>query len=150
MNGQVALRDTTHADVEAFFAHEQDPEAARRANFTSRDRADFFHHWEHRILNDDTVDCQTVTVDGETAGNLVAWWQDGRRTVGYWLGREFWGRGIGTSALRQFLEREQIRPLYADADVGNAASIRLLLRCGFEHVETLKNGDVEYVLLKLP
>jgi RimJ/RimL family protein N-acetyltransferase len=145
----VTLRDTTPADVKVFFAHEPDPEAARRANFTSRDRAGFVHHWTHRILGDDAVDSQTVTVDGETAGNVVAWWQDGRRTVGFWLGREFWGRGVGTEALRQFLEREWFRPLYADADAGNEVSIRLLRRCGFKHVETVKTEDVEYVLLRL-
>src|SRR4051812_23432521 len=39
-----------------------------------------------------------VTVDGRPAGNIVAWWQDGQRYVGYWFGREFWGRGVGTRA----------------------------------------------------
>jgi RimJ/RimL family protein N-acetyltransferase len=90
-----------------------------------------------------------VTVDGKTAGNVVAWWQDGRRSVGYWFGREFWGRGAGTRALTQFLELEQTRPLYADTDVGNTASIRLLERCGFRRVETIKTPEVEYVLLRL-
>ncbi|GGQ56097.1 GNAT family N-acetyltransferase [Couchioplanes azureus] len=149
MDLEVALREPALADVDVFFAQEQDPEAARRANFTPRSRAEFVHHWTQRILGDDTVDSRTVTVDGETAGNVVAWWQDGRRTIGYWLGREFWGRGIGTEALRQFLERERFRPLYADTDVSNTVSLRLLRRCGFEHVETVKTGNVEYVVLKL-
>ena len=66
----------------------------------------------------------------------MAWWQEGRRFVGYWLARPFWGRGIGTAALRLFLTEEQVRPLYADTDVGNTASARLLERCGFRRVET--------------
>src|SRR5690606_6031828 len=32
---------------------------------------------------------QTVTVDGEVAGNIVAWWQDDRRFVGYWFGHRW-------------------------------------------------------------
>jgi hypothetical protein len=35
--------------------------------------------------------------------NIVAWWQDDRRFVGYWFGQRFWGR-VGTAALRQFLQ----------------------------------------------
>ncbi|WP_308250938.1 GNAT family N-acetyltransferase [Nonomuraea rhizosphaerae] len=49
-----------------------------------------------------------------------------RRFLGYWLGRAFWGRGVGTRALGLFLELEKTRPLYADPFEGNTASVRLL------------------------
>ena len=143
------LREVEEADVEVFFAQEQDPEAARRANFTPRDHQSFADHWARKILGDPSVRAQTVTLDGATAGNLVAWWQHERRYVGYWLGREFWGRGVGTLALSLFLEQEKVRPLWADTDIGNVASQRLLRRCGFSEMETVRNADVEYVLLVL-
>src|SRR3954452_18595661 len=149
MGTTVRLRDTELADLDVFFEQQRDPEAVRRANFPARDRDAFFDHWTRRIFGDDTVDVQTVMVDDEPAGNLVAWWQGGRRYVGYWLGREFWGRGVGTQALTQFVEREKTRPLYADTDVHNTASIRLLERCGFHYVETVREADVAYVPLKL-
>jgi hypothetical protein len=38
MSDDVRLRDVDHADLEVFFEQEQDPEAARRANFAPRDR----------------------------------------------------------------------------------------------------------------
>jgi RimJ/RimL family protein N-acetyltransferase len=79
----------------------------------------------------------------------MAWWRDDRRFTGYWLGQRFWGRGIGTTALRQFLQREQIRPLYADPFTGNTASVRLLERCGFRRVGTDHEDDLEFAVLML-
>ncbi len=145
----VRLRDVDDADLEVFFEQQREEEAVRRAQFPSRDREHFLMHWRTQVLGNSTGHTQTVTVDGEVAGNIVAWWQEGRRFVGYWLGQRFWGRGVGTAALSQFLQREQIRPLYADPFVGNTASVRLLERCGFRRVGVDHDGDLEFVVLRL-
>ena len=42
-----------------------------------------------------------------------------------------WGRGIATRALREFLQLEATRPLYAHAASDKAASIRVSTKCGF-------------------
>ena len=34
-------------------------------------------------------------------GNIGCWEQEGRRPVGYWIGREFWGKGLATRALQE-------------------------------------------------
>jgi len=145
----VSLRDVARADVDIFFEQECDPEALRRANFPARDRPAFVDHWERNILAAQTVRAQTVLAGTAVAGNVVAWWQEGRREVGYWLGREYWGRGIGTRALTLFLQQEAGRPLTATVDVNNAASIRLLTRCGFRTVEKISEDEREYFLLAL-
>src|SRR5690242_19691970 len=97
----VRLRDVHESDLELFHAYEQDAEAVRRSRFPPREREAFMTHWATKILGDPTVFVQTVTVDGATAGALMARWEekDGRRFLGYWLGRRCWGRGIGTRAL---------------------------------------------------
>ncbi|MFE2516984.1 GNAT family N-acetyltransferase [Streptomyces mirabilis] len=146
----VRLRDVVEADLDLFLAYEHDPEAARRSRFTPRPRDAFMSHWRTRILGDDTVLVQTVTVNGVPAGNLVAWWEGERRFIGYWFGRPYWGRGIGTKALTRFLELERNRPLYADPFTGNTASIRLLERHGFQHQGTVHHGDDDHTLLVLP
>jgi RimJ/RimL family protein N-acetyltransferase len=51
--------------------------------------------------------------------------------VSYWLGKEYWGKGIATEALGLFLGIIEERPLYARAAKDNAASIRVLEKCGF-------------------
>lgn len=106
-------------------------------------------HWVTKILGDPTVFVQAVTVDGETAGSVVAWWHEDKRFIGYWFGRRFWGRGIGTKALELFLRREKIRPLYADPFSGNRGSVRLLEKFGFERTGTIWHGDDEHLLLVL-
>lgn len=68
------------------------------------------------------------------AGSAVSFLRDGRREVGYWLGREFWGKGIATRGLAVFLERVEERPLYAYAAKHNIASIRVLEKCGFRQI----------------
>ena len=103
------------------------------AAFTARDRDAFMDHWQ-RILEDDSVLAQTVMLDDRVAGNVVSWERDGRRQLGYWIGQEYWGNGIATQAVNQFLTIEQQRPLYAKVVSSNAASIRVLQKCQFKPV----------------
>jgi RimJ/RimL family protein N-acetyltransferase len=145
----VRLREVEEPDLEVFFEQQLDPEAARLANFPSRDRERFMTHWTTKVLGDPTALVRTVTVDGEVAGSIMAWWERDRRFVGYWFGRPFWGRGVGTRALRLFLRQEQTRPVYADPYSGNTASVRLLERCGFERSGTVRYGQAEHLLLVL-
>jgi RimJ/RimL family protein N-acetyltransferase len=149
MGDDVRLRDVEEPDLEVLFEQQLDPEAARVANFPSRDRERFMTHWTTKVLGDLTVHVQTVTVDDEVAGSIVAWWDQDRRFVGYWFGRPFWGRGIGTRSLQLFLQREPIRPLYADPYSGNIASVRLLEKCGFERSGPVWYGQAEHILLVL-
>jgi RimJ/RimL family protein N-acetyltransferase len=146
-DGYVRLRDVVEGDLEAFLAYEHEPEAVRRSRFTPRPRDAFMRHWKEKVLGDESCLVQTVLVDGEVAGNYVAWWEDDRRFIGYWLGRPYWGRGIGSEALALFLQREKNRPLYADPSADNTASVRLLEKHGFRRTGTVRHGENEHVML---
>ena len=74
---------------------------------------------------------RVVEIDGRVVGHIASFDLEGRREVTYWIGREDWGRGIATCALQEFLLLEATRPLYAGAASDNAASIRVLTKCGF-------------------
>lgn len=145
----VRLRDVRDADLEAFLTYEHDPDALRRSRFTPRPREAFLKHWRTRVLGDETCLVQTVTVGDDVAGSVVSWWDGDRRFLGYWLGRPYWGRGIGTKALALFLALEGTRPLYADPFHENTASVRLLERHGFQRAGTIHHDDDEHVLLVL-
>ncbi|MER6582926.1 GNAT family protein [Nonomuraea sp. NPDC001023] len=149
MSDDVRLRPVLEADLEVFLEQEHDEEAVRRSRFVPRERAAFMTHWATRVLGDPTVLVRTVTVGGEVAGNVVSWWEGERRFVGYWLGRPFWGRGVGTAALGLFLAEEKTRPLYADPFAGNTGSVRLLERHGFRRAGTVRHGQDEHLLLVL-
>jgi len=100
------------------------------ALFPARDREAFCAHWQ-RILGDETVTKKTIVHEGEVAGNVLCWPQDGRRLVGYWLGREFWGKGLATRALGELVDLVTARPLHAWVAKSNVGSVRVLEKCGF-------------------
>jgi RimJ/RimL family protein N-acetyltransferase len=141
------LREVVDSDVDAFFEHQREPEANRMAAFPARDREAFDAHWR-RLLADDSLTKKTIVYEGEVAGNVGCWEQEGRRLVGYWIGREFWGKGLATRALQELTGEVTQRPLHAWVATSNVASIRVLEKCGFVRVGSQKN-DVEELLFKL-
>lgn len=130
MTDEISLREVTQSDLPILFEHQMDVEAARMAAFPSRDRDAFMAHWA-KIMADPSVLIKIVVYRGQVAGNMVSFEIDGEREAGYWLGREFWGRGIATRALAEFLGLIQTRPLYARVAKHNIASRRVLEKCGF-------------------
>jgi RimJ/RimL family protein N-acetyltransferase len=82
------------------------------------------------------------------AGNITSFELEGRRVVGYLYGPEWWGRGIATAALARFLAFETTRPLSGFVAASNAASARVLEKCGFERVleQTGPHGVPEILL----
>jgi RimJ/RimL family protein N-acetyltransferase len=124
------LREVMESDLPVFFEHQSDPEAVRMADVPSREHEPFMAHWQ-RILADDALTAKTIVFDGQIAGNVVSWEQDGRRLVGYWIGKEFWGKGLATKALAELVEELGTRPLHAYVAKTNLGSIRVLEKTGF-------------------
>ena len=148
------LRDVAEADLDVFYEQQRDPEAAAMAVFPARDRDAFDAHWR-RVLADDSLVTQTIVDEGAVAGNVGCWEQDGRRLVGYWVGREFWGRGLATAALAELVAEIPERPLHAWVATTNVGSIRVLQKCGFVEAERRAEHDeyagavVEEILYRL-
>jgi RimJ/RimL family protein N-acetyltransferase len=126
----VHLRPVEDRDLEVFFDHQADPEATAMAAFPARGRDRFMAHWA-KIRADDATLQRTIVADGTVAGNIVSWEQDGRRVLGYWVGREHWGRDVATAALAQFVGEVATRPLHAQVATHNLGSIRVLEKAGF-------------------
>lgn len=127
---EVSLREVRVSDLPMLFEHQLDAEATRMAAFPSRNRDAFIAHWT-KIMADPACATRAILFGDSVAGNIGAWTDGADRLVGYWIGREFWGRGIASAALAQFLHYESTRPLTAHVVKHNAASIRVLLKAGF-------------------
>lgn len=54
--------------------------------------------------------------------------------MGYWFGRERWGRGVATQTLALVVDELPIRPLHAHVLVHNVGSIRVLEKSGFGEI----------------
>ena len=127
------LRDVAETDLGVFYEQQLDAEATAMAVFPARDREAFDAHW--RLLADDSLVKRTIVDAGAVAGNIGCWEQDGRLLVGYWVGREFWGRGLATAALSELVGEIPERPFHAWVVSSNVGSIRVLEKCGFVEVE---------------
>ena len=126
----VSLRPVEDDDLPVFLAHQEDPVAAAMAAFPTRGPVEFYAHWA-TIRADPTNVTRTIVADGAVAGDMLCWLEKGQREVGYWVGREWWGRGVATAALRLLLEEIRDRPITAHVALDNIASRRVLEHCGF-------------------
>lgn len=134
LNKSIKLREVTPADLPIFFEQQLDPEANYMAAFTAKDptnRQAFDAHW-YKVLADKTITIRTILYNNKVAGSVLCHSWDGEPELSYWLGREYWGKGIATHALAFFLELLLVRPLTARVARDNIASIRVLEKNGFE------------------
>jgi RimJ/RimL family protein N-acetyltransferase len=143
----VTLREATDADNEPLFAFQAEPEGSAMAVFPSRDREAFEAH-QAKIAADPTTLFRVIEADGVVVGWIGSWDADEDRAVGYWLGRDHWGRGYATEALRAFLEVDPSRPMTAYVAVQNVASRRVLEKAGFVVVERRVSEDIEEDVLR--
>lgn len=64
--------------------------------------------------------------------------------IGYWLAKEYWGKGIMASAIVQMsnhvFSNTDIVRIFASVFSGNEASKQLLLKCGFKQEAILENA----------
>ena len=153
MPNDVQLRDVITSDLPIFFEQQLNPEATQMAAFPSRDKDTFMFHW-NKIIIDDSILLKTILFQGDVAGNIVCFEQLGEREVGYWLGKEYWGKGVATQALIALLAMIKTRPLYAHVAKHNIGSRRVLEKCGFvvsgedKFFSPILGEDVEeYVLM---
>jgi RimJ/RimL family protein N-acetyltransferase len=156
MTNDVQLRDVITSDLPIFFEQQSDREASEMAAFSSRDKNAFMAHWT-KIMADASILIKTILFNGSVAGNIVCFDQLGEREVGYWLGKEYWGKGIATRALVELLKDVDTRPLYAHVAKHNIASRRVLEKCGFTvsgedsfFSQALGRNIEEYILVLNP
>ena len=154
---ECTLREVRDEDLAVLFEQWADPVATRMAAFTAPDHMDrdaFERRWS-RLRADETVINRAIVVDGEVAGTIGSWGGPGEREVTYWIGRSHWGKGIATCALDAFLTVDPSRPLHARVASDNAASRRVLEKCGFRVTATersfaeARSGEIEELVLRL-
>ncbi len=131
MSNKVRLRNVEPDDLPIFYEQQLDADATRMAAFPSRDRETFDSHWATNILGNPAAVTQTIILNDKVAGNIGSWPHEGVRLVGYWIGKENWGKGVATQALAAFLHIVTERPLHAHVVRHNVGSIRVLEKCGF-------------------
>ncbi len=144
---ELALRETIDADLGTLFEFQADPEASAMAAFPSRDLPAFLEH-QAKIKADPSAITRTIVAGGGVVGSIGSWEVEGERDVGFWIGRDHWGNGYATAALRALLDIDLHRPLHAHVADHNVGSRRVLEKCGFVFDHSAQEEDVlEHVLV---
>ena len=106
------------------------------------------HEFLQRTINEQSATKFCIEIEGAAVGGIgVHSGQDVHRhtaTVGYWLGEEFWGRGIMTEAVTVVtdfcFENFPLRRISAEVFTNNPASARVLEKARFTFEGCLKNN----------
>ena len=151
------LTKTEENDLNAFFQFQLDKEANYLAAFTAKDPNDKAAYIEKysKFLTDPLITSRTIKVNGEIIGTISKYVMENEAGITYWLGRKFWGQGIATAALKDFLKIEKTRPIYGRVAFDNYGSQKVLEKCGFIKIGTDKGfanarqAEIEEYIYKL-
>ena len=126
--------------------------------YTQDDAKDFIRAMQS--ADKDATFAFAITVQDKAIGSIGVFRQGNihRRTaeMGYYVAESHWGRGICSSAVKQVclhvFDATDILRIYAEPFADNAASCRVLEKCGFTlegrlRKNAVKNGVVRDMLL---
>jgi len=130
---EIKLRPTKVADLDILYQFQIDDEACHLAAFTSKESADKDAYLAKytRLLNDPTVNNQTIFADTVIAGSIAKFVMEDDAEITYWIDKAFWGKGVATTALKDFLKIETTRPIFGRVAFDNTGSQKVLEKCGF-------------------
>ena len=157
-SGRIALRRWRESDVYALFALASEPVVGEMAKFpVHADRAESL-----RVIHE--IFCRpefyaVTSSDGDTVLGSISLhpavkgsdvYEAEEITIGYWMGRPYWGKGFMTEAVKTLCERcrdtgmFRCRRIIGYTSRDNTGSQRVMEKAGFRHSET--TGDtVRYV-----
>jgi [ribosomal protein S5]-alanine N-acetyltransferase len=132
----IKLRPTQIADLETLFEFQLDKEGGYLAAFMPKDPTDksAYINKHTKLLDDPTVNNQTIILDNVIVGSIAKFEMEGDSEITYWIDRKYWGQGIASNALKEFLLLETKRPLFARVAFDNYRSQKVVTKCGFIHV----------------
>lgn len=134
----IHIQPTRESDLLPLFVQQSDPEANVMAAFTVADPYDekaFVLKWTS-VLHNPEIIMKSIFWADTLVGSVLVYRMDGEPQLSYWIGKQWWGKGIATQAVRQLLEAFTERPLFASAAEDNAGSRAVLVKCGFQSLRT--------------
>ena len=128
--------------MEALARHANNPHVAQhlRDHFPQPYRRQDAVEWIRHVRERTPETVLAIATKDELIGNIGLYIQDDvyrcSAELGYWLAEEYWGRGIGTGAVRAICEiafsRSDLIRIYACVFEPNVGSCRVLEKAGFQ------------------
>ncbi|HEY1038125.1 MAG TPA: GNAT family N-acetyltransferase [Bacteroidia bacterium] len=154
---ELILQRSTIEDLKIFFEFQLDTEANYLAAFTSKDPSDreAYLNKYSKFLADPTINMRTILVDNIIVGSIAKFEIEGNAEITYWIDKKFWGKGIATTALKNFLAIETTRPISGRVAFDNFGSQKVLEKCGFVRIgkdtgfANARQAEIEEFIYKL-
>ena len=145
----ISLRDYLESDIDRLV------ELANNEN-VSRYLADIFpfpytrddaEWWISEGNSKNSAATKVIELDNEFVGAIgltpLQGWKSHVAEIGYWVGENYWGRGIATAAIKMISENcyqdSSVSKIFAPVLGPNGASMRALAKAGYELEGILKN-----------
>ncbi|CAK9318651.1 unnamed protein product [Citrullus colocynthis] len=147
----ITLRPLHLTDIDDFMSWAADEKAARFCSWEPyQDKSEAIEFINNQVLSHPWY--RAICVDDRPVGAISVMPNTAARDrcrgeLGYVLGSKFWGKGIGTAAVklvaeRIFVEWPELERLEALVDVENLASQRVLEKTGFQREGVLRKYGV--------
>lgn len=154
---KISLRETLTTDLNLFFQFQLDKGAQYLAAFMPENSADrdAYLAKHTKFLTDPAKTTRTILVDNEIAGSIAKFEINGEAEVTYWIDKRFWGQGVASAALKDFLNMVTERPIFGRVAFDNYGSQRVLEKCGFVKVgrdkgfANARQAEIEELIFKL-
>jgi ribosomal-protein-alanine N-acetyltransferase len=153
----IKLRPTQISDLDTLFQFQLDKKGGYLAAFMPKnpaDKAAYIIKYT-KLLGDPTVNNQTIVIDNIIVGSIAKFTIEGDTEITYWIDRNFWGQGVATKALKDFLVNETSRPIFGRVAFDNFGSQKVLKKCGFVKIGSDKGfanarqAEIEELIYKL-
>ena len=135
------FRSHQKEDEEDFVKMQTDPEVRRYVGGEAWTREKAVHRFRNKFLNKPARAYGLWATVLKTEGRYIGYCGLHRRpdgsgvSLGYYLARPYWGRGLATEASIAFMNvafsQLNLAQLFADVEKGNAASEHILQKLGF-------------------
>jgi ribosomal-protein-alanine N-acetyltransferase len=151
--GDLCVRSWCKADLAALLRHANNPKVANNLRdqfphpYTRHDGIDFLDY----ARTQDPECSFAIEYGGEVLGGVG--FHMGRdisrisAEMGYWLGEDFWGKGLATRAVTAMsewaFESYKLTRVYAFVFSHNVGSIRVLEKSGFEREGLLRRSAIK-------
>jgi len=149
---EFTLREWKNTDIESVAVNANNKKIAEKLRNVfpfpySKADAEFFVNM--CINADKTKDLfLAIDVGGKAVGSIGVFKKDDvyckSGEIGYWLGEEYWGKGIVTEAIKQICEiafdKFDLVRIFAEPYANNTGSRKVLEKAGFELEGIMKKG----------
>ena len=140
---RILLRHWQDSDADVLYEYAKEPEVGERAGWPPHNSREQSLEIIRTVFNNPTT-WAIVLKETERVVGAMGYGpscdcslpsRDGEPTVGYWVGKPYWGNGICTEALRLMIDHirktTKIPSLVSGHFTDNPASGRVMEKCGF-------------------